>query len=34
VCRKNGNPAFKGLETLDTAHDSLHKNKHTHRLIC
>ena len=33
VCRKSGNPAFKGLETLDMALDSLHKNNHTHRLI-
>jgi hypothetical protein len=25
VCRKSGNPAFKGPETLDTALDSLHR---------
>jgi hypothetical protein len=29
VCRKSGNPTFKGPETLDTALDSLHK-KITH----
>jgi hypothetical protein len=29
VCRKSGNPAFKGPETLDTALDSLHR-KITH----
>jgi hypothetical protein len=29
VCRKSGNPAFKGPETLDTALDSLHEKSHT-----
>jgi len=29
VCRKSGNPAFKGPETLDMALDSLHR-KITH----
>ena len=25
VCRKSGNPSFKGPETLDTTMDSLHR---------
>ena len=31
VCRKSGNPTFKGPETLDTTLDSLHRKNHTHR---
>ena len=33
VCRKSGNPAFKGPETLDTTLDSLHKKK-SHLQTC